>query len=89
MYKIGKVTLSQQALTAFILGIIMFVLTLVTFRRSKKGMGIAFGYLLATFYNTYMINCLVVGECKELAWVLVVLMSLAVVFTTFTFRKLA
>ncbi len=88
-YKIGKITLSQQALTAFIIGIVMSVMTIITFRKSKKGLAIALGYLLMTFYNTYMINCLVVGQCKELAWALVVLMSLTVLIAVGAFAKLA
>lgn len=87
-YKIGKITLTQQALTAFILGIIMSVITLITLRGSKKGVAIALAYLLMTFYNTYMINCLVVGQCKELAWVLVVLMSLTVLLAVGSFAKM-
>jgi hypothetical protein len=87
-YKIGKITLTQQALSAFVIGILMFVTTLIAFRGSKKGITIALAYLLMTFYNTYMINCLVVGECKELAWALVVLMSLTVLLTIGTLAKL-
>jgi len=86
-YKIGKITLSQQALTAFIIGIIMSIMTMITFRKSKKGLAIALGYLLMTFYNTYMINCLVVGQCKELAWALIALMSLTVLIAVGAFAK--
>lgn len=87
-YKIGKITLSQQALIVFILGIIMFVTTLIGFRGSKKGIAIAIGYLLLTFYNTYLVNCLTVGNCKELAWALVVLMSITILITTGSLAKL-
>ncbi len=86
-YKIGKITLTQQAFTALILGIVMSLTTLVAFHKSKKGIAIALGYLIMTFYNTYMINCLVVGHCKELAWALVVLMSLTVLFIVGAFAR--
>lgn len=88
MYKLGKITLSRPALSAFVIGILMFVTTLIAFRGSKKGITIALAYLLMTFYNTYMINCLIVGQCKELAWVLVGLMSIAVLLTVGSLYKL-
>lgn len=87
-YKIGKITLSHQALSAFIIGIVLSVTTLIALRGSKKGMAIGLAYLLMTFYNTYMINCLVVGQCKELAWVLVVLMSITTLLALYTFSKM-
>jgi hypothetical protein len=87
-YKIGKITLTVQALTAFIIGIIMFVTTLIAFRGSKKGISIALVYLAMAFYNTYMINCLIVGQCKELAWVLISLMSIGVLITLGSVAKL-
>ena len=87
-YKFGKITLSQQALIIFVLGISMFITTLIILRGSKTGMAIALGYLVSTFYTTYMVNCLIVGQCKELAWFLVALISLSVLITVGSAVKL-
>ena len=88
MYQIGKLKLSQQALSVFIIGILMSIITFTVLRGTKQGMAIAFGYLLFTFYNTYLVNCLVVGNCKELAWILVALSALSVLIVSNKFYKL-
>jgi len=88
MYQIGKLKLSQQALSVFIIGILMSIITFTVLRGTKHGMAIAFGYLLFTFYNTYTVNCLVVGNCKELAWILVALSALSVLIVANKFYRL-
>lgn len=78
-YKIGRIELTQQALGVFIIGAIVSLMALVTLR-SVKGAGVATGFFAFTCYTTYLTNCVVVGNCKELAWVLVALNALNALF---------
>ncbi len=73
MYKIGKIKLTQQALAVFIIGSVVSFANLYALR--KTGWKVASLAFLFTFafacYATYLTNCTVVGDCKELAWFLV------------------
>lgn len=71
-YKIGRITLTQQALGVFITGVIVTLASLSILRNSK-GVGVATLFFAFTCYTTYLTNCVVVGNCKELAWVLLAL----------------
>ncbi len=75
MYTVGKIKLTQQALAVFVIGSIVSLLNLYLFR--KAGWQAASLGFLVTFayacYTTYLTNCIVVGDCKELAWFLVAL----------------
>ena len=68
-YTFGKITLTQQALGVFIIGTIMSLMALFTIRGPTVA-GFAAGFFTFTCYNTYLTNCLVVGNCKVLAWIL-------------------
>lgn len=76
MIRIGKVKLTQQAFGVFVIGTIMSLFALFTLRNAK-GLGFALGMFAFTCYNTYANNCLVVGDCKILAWFLLVLTALS------------
>lgn len=76
MIQIGKVKITQQAFGVFVIGTIMSLMALLTMRNAK-GLGFALGMFAFTCYNTYVNNCLVVGECKILAWVLLALTALS------------
>lgn len=71
-YTFGKIKLTQQALAVFILGSLITLFSLFV-HRNVKGAGMALAFFAYTCYTTYLTNCVVVGNCKELAWVLVVL----------------
>ena len=81
-YKIGSVSLTQQALSIFIIGVFMFFMS-VYMVRDKGSKGVVFSLMILgfVFYNTYLTNCIVVGKCNKLAWVLVALMILATLGT--------
>ena len=87
MYKIGKITLTQQALGVFIIGTIV-TLTALAILRSAKGVGVAAGFFAFTCYTTYLTNCVVVGNCKELAWVLVALNAITALTAITSIKKL-
>lgn len=86
MYTIGKIKLTQQAFAVFIIGSLVSLLNLYALRRTGwKTASIAFLFTFAyACYTTYLTNCTVVGNCKELAWVLVALN----VLTALAFIKL-
>lgn len=86
-YTFGKITLTQQALGIFIVGTITSLMMLLTLR-SAKGAGFAVGMFLFTCYNTYMNNCLVVGDCNTLAWFLLGLSVLSAVSIPLRFKTL-
>lgn len=72
MYKIGKITLTQQALAVFILQAIIAVSFLFMLRKKPViASGAFIGVLIGGSYATYLTNCTVVGECNALAWFLV------------------
>ena len=75
-YQIGKITLTQQAFAVFIIGALVS-LSGFFMLRSKKGILISLLMFAYACYSTYLTNCLVVGNCKTLAWVLVGLTALA------------
>ena len=79
-YKIGKITLTQQALAVFIIGTLVSMYGFFSLR-SKKGViisAVMFGY---TCYSTYLTNCISVGNCDVLAWILVGLTAFTALFT--------
>lgn len=93
-YKIGKYQITQQGYITFITGLILsvsvfissFIMSIET--PQKQGFIIAtfllsciiFGY---TCYVTYATNCLIVGNCKILAWIFVFLFILGILSTFF------
>lgn len=87
MYKIGKIELTQQALGVFIIGAIVS-LSALAILRSAKGAGVAAAFFAFTCYTTYLTNCVVVGNCKELAWVLVALNAFNAIFLVNKIRHL-
>jgi hypothetical protein len=78
-YKIGGVTLTQQALAVFIVSTVSAIGALFLMRKDKIALSAAvfIGMLAAGFYATYLTNCTIVGECKKLAWFLVVMSIIA------------
>lgn len=69
-FKIGKITLTQQALAVFIIGSLVSLYGFFTLK-SKKGIIISAVMFAYTCYSTYLTNCLSVGNCDILAWILV------------------
>ena len=86
-YTFGKITLTQQALGVFVIGLLMSLTVLFTFK-GAKGTGFAIGIFAFTCYNTYLNNCLVVGECKILAWVLLALSGVSALALPMRLRSL-
>jgi hypothetical protein len=71
-YTIGKITLTQQALTVFIIQAIGAFVLLVSLRKNPKiAVGAFLAVLVTGSYGTYLTNCTVVGDCNGLAWFLV------------------
>ena len=86
-YTFGKVTLTQQALGVFIVGTLISLYALITLR-GAKGAGFAVGMFAFTCYNTYLNNCLVVGNCKILAWFLLALSILSALTIPMRLRRI-
>jgi intracellular septation protein A len=88
-YTIGKITLTQQALAVFIIQTVIALVMLSVFRKTPK---VAAGAFLAVFvfgsYATYLTNCTVVGNCKELAWFLVFVNALSVLILPMRLKML-
>lgn len=75
-FKIGKITITQQALAVFIIGSLVSLYGFFSMR-SKKGVIISTAMFAYTCYSTYLTNCISVGNCDVLAWILVGLTALA------------
>lgn len=86
-YKIGKITLTQQALAVFIIGSLVSLYGFFSMR-SKKGVIISSVMFAYTCYSTYLTNCLSVGNCDVLAWILVGLSVLTALMTPLRIKML-
>ena len=86
-YKIGKITLTQQALAVFIIGSLVSLYGFFSMR-SKKGVIISAVMFAYTCYSTYLTNCLSVGNCHVLAWILVGMTALAALGTPMRIKQL-
>ena len=86
-YTFGKVTLTQQALGVFIIGTLISLYALATLR-GAKGASFAVGMFIFTCYNTYLNNCLVVGKCNILAWVLLIMSALSALAIPMKLKKI-
>lgn len=75
-FKVGKVTLTQQALAVFIIGSLVSLYGFFSLK-SRKGVIISAIMFAYTCYSTYLTNCLSVGNCNILAWILVGLTVIA------------
>ena len=80
MISIGKVNLTQQALAVFIIGSLVSLYGFFTLR-SRKGIIISAVMFAFTCYSTYLTNCVSVGNCDVLAWILVGLTVLSALGT--------
>lgn len=87
MYKIGKVNLTQQALAVFIIGSLVSLYGFFALR-SKKGVIVSAVMFAYTCYSTYLVNCLSVGNCDILAWILVGLTALAAIGTPMRLKSI-
>ena len=78
-FKFGGLTLTQQALLVFIASTVSALGALFLMRKDKIALSAAvfIGMLAAGFYATYLTNCAIVGECRKLAWFLVVMSIIA------------
>ena len=85
MYTVGSVQLSRQAFIAFVAGSIASVATLVTMS-NRIGLITALTLFAVTCYQTYIINCTIVGHCSSLAWLLTVVYLLSALAITLKFR---
>lgn len=71
-YKIGKITITQQALAVFIISIVAAIVAFFILREKPAvATGAFIGALIGGTYATYVTNCTIVGECNALAWFLV------------------
>lgn len=86
-YTIGKVTLTQQALAVFIIGTLVSLYGFFALK-SKKGVIISAVMFAYTCYSTYLTNCLSVGNCENLAWILVGLSVFAALGTPLRIKLL-
>ncbi len=86
MYRVGSIQLSKQAFVAFVAGTIASIATLLTMR-SRVGLYTALFLFAATCYQTYVINCTIVGHCSVLAWFLAVIYIISSVFITLGFKN--
>jgi hypothetical protein len=86
-YTFGNVKLTQQALGVFIIGTLISLYALVTLR-SAKGAAFAVGMFAFTCYNTYLNNCLIVGNCKILAWLLLAMSALSALAIPMRLRRI-
>jgi hypothetical protein len=69
-FTVGNVKLTQQAFAVFIIGSLMSVSGFFMLQ-SKKGIFLSVLMFAYTCYVTYLTNCVVVGDCNILAWLLV------------------
>lgn len=86
-FKIGKITLTQQALAVFIIGSLVSLYGFFSLK-SKRGVIISAVMFAYTCYSTYLTNCLSVGNCDVLAWILVGLTTLAALGTPMRLKLL-
>lgn len=86
-FKIGKITLTQQALAVFIIGSLVSLYGFFAMK-SKRGVIISAVMFAYTCYATYVTNCLSVGNCDVLAWILVGLTTLAALTTPMRLKLL-
>lgn len=78
-FKLGGVTLTQQAFLVFISSTVSAIGALFLMRKDKIALSAAvfIGMLAGGFYATYLTNCAIVGDCRRLAWFLVVMSIIA------------
>ena len=82
MTKFANISMTMPAFLVILFATILFALTAVTAVLAGKPMllgGIIILYAFA-IYTTYVVNCLTVGSCNLLAWVLGVLYAVMVGF---------
>jgi hypothetical protein len=70
MFKLGMVTLTLQALVVFLLGILLALVAFALFP-NVYGLVAAIGILVLFGFYTYIVNCLIVGKCVVLSWIIV------------------
>lgn len=81
MYTVGKIKLTQQALAIFIMGSVVSLLILLGLWKvggARPAITVSLFVFAMACYNTYLTNCVSVGQCNELAWFLVAFYALAV-----------
>lgn len=82
MYTVGKIKLTQQAFTVFVMGSVVALLILLGLWKvggARPAIATSLLVFAMACYNTYLTNCVSVGQCNELAWFLVALYAFAVV----------
>jgi hypothetical protein len=71
-YTFGEITLTQQALSVFIITTLSALSSLFILGKNPK-LSVLMFFIMFGFgcYATYVTNCTVVGKCDKLAWFLV------------------
>lgn len=80
-YTVGNIKLTQQAFAVFIMGSVVSLLILLGLWKAGGARPAITASLLVfamACYNTYLTNCVVVGQCNALAWFLVAVYAIAV-----------
>jgi len=80
MTKIGAITMTMPAFLVILFATILFSLIAVTAILSGKPkvlVGAIMGYAFAV-YGTYVVNCLTVGSCNLLAWIIGILYAIMI-----------
>jgi hypothetical protein len=85
-YQIGNIKLTQQAFIVFLAGsslsVFLFLASIALgSQATTKLAGIIISLILFGFtcYYTYITNCVIVGNCNALAWVLTIMYMLVFV----------
>jgi hypothetical protein len=77
MFKFGKVTLTLQSLIVLIFGMVLALITFAIFP-NVYGLAGAIGILVLFGVYAYVTNCLIVGKCTVLSWIIVAIYALLV-----------
>lgn len=80
MTKVGSITMTMPAFLVILFATILFSLIAITAILSGKPkmlVGVILMYAFAV-YGTYVINCLTVGSCNLLAWIIGILYAVII-----------
>ena len=78
IFQFGKVTLTLQSLIVLIFGMVLALFTFALFP-NIYGLAGAVGILVLFGVYAYFTNCLIVGKCIVLSWIIVAVYALILV----------
>lgn len=89
--QVGPVTLTQQAALVLALGASMTLLAtlLGVFLHPAYVVLAGLPTLALTLYSTYLVNCVVVGQCVVLSWFLVAVLATYTLLSLASLAKIA